>query len=504
MSEKRGNVYLVGAGCGEADLITVRGLSLLRSCDAVVYDDLIAEELLEAVPEHAERIYMGKRSGRHSASQPEICEALIALARSGKTVVRLKGGDPFVFGRGGEEMLALRAAGIPCEEVPGISSAIAIPAAAGIPVTHRGVSQSFHVITAHTADTPDGLPLYMDQLARLPGGTLVFLMGLRQLPAIVDRLIAASMPADTPAAVISGGNAPHPATVRGTLRTIAGAAREAQVQAPAVIVVGAAAALELSSTLPKPLRGVRVGVTGTAAVTEKLKAALREQGAEAFSVERSLVEDLPFSFDLQTLCDGAPRWLVFTSGNGIRLFFRHLRRQNIDLRRLHACRFAVIGGATADTLREYGISADLCPDVFTSEALGRLLLQTVRPEEPVLLFRSRLGSRRLFQVLAERYAVRDIPLYDLRADTRDIEGTQAKLETADYLALSSASGVELFFRTRHAVPERAVCVCIGEVTAGALRRRYKKPFLTAPEATVRGIVAAVMRHHGKNPPGTMS
>lgn len=493
MSQQPGFVYLVGAGCGQADLITVRGLALLRSCDVVVYDDLIAQELLEAVPKHAEKIYMGKRSGKHSASQAEICGQLIEKAREGKTVVRLKGGDPFVFGRGGEELLALRSAGIPCEEVPGISSSIAIPALAGIPVTHRGVSQSVHIITAHTADTPDGLPAYFDALAQLPG-TLVFLMGLTQLPRIVRRLTAAGMPSDTPAAVVSGGNSLHPATVRGTLAELEEKARAAAVRSPAVIIVGAAAALDLSSTIPKPLRGVCVGLTGTPAVTEKLQAALQAQGARVFCAERSVVEPLELSFDLHTLCDGKPHWLVFTSANGVQLFFREALRQEIDLRRLGACRLAVIGPATASALKAHGMQADLCPDTYTSEALGRLLLQTVRPGEDIVLLRSRLGSRELFQALAERHPVQDIPLYEIHPDPQIAADARQQLDTADYLAFSSASGVDLFFDTQGGVPERTVCVCIGSVTARALRRRYAKPFLTAPDISADGIVQAICDH----------
>ena len=240
-----GTVYLVGAGCGPADLITVRGLRLLRNCGAVVYDDLIAPELLDEVPAAAERVYMGKREGRHSASQEEICAKLVELAQAGKTVVRLKGGDPFVFGRGGEEALALLAAGVPFEVAPGVTSAVAIPALAGIPVTHRGVSRSFHVVTARTADTPDGLSEYFDQLAPLPG-TLVFLMGLSRLERIAQRLTDAGKPADTPAAVVSGGSSPHPAAVRGTLADIAAKTRAAGELPPAVIGVGDAAALELA------------------------------------------------------------------------------------------------------------------------------------------------------------------------------------------------------------------------------------------------------------------
>lgn len=493
MSQQLGSVYLVGAGCGEADLITVRGLALLRSCDAVVYDDLIAGDLLEAVPEHAEKIYMGKRSGRHSAPQEEICALLIAKAREGKTVVRLKGGDPFVFGRGGEEMLALHSAGVPCEVVPGISSSIAIPALSGIPVTHRGVSQSVHIVTAHTADTPDGLPASFDALAQLPG-TLVFLMGLGQLTKIVRRLTAAGMSPDTPAAVISGGNSSHPVTVRGTLAELEEKVQTAGVRSPAVIVVGAAAALDLSSTIPKSLQGACVGLTGTPAVTEKLQTALQAQGARVFFAERSVVEPLELSFDLHALCDGKPHWLVFTSANGVRLFFREAFRQEIDLRRLYACRFAVIGAATAEALKAYGIQADLCPDTFTSQALGRLLLQTVRPGEDIILLRSRRGSPELLQSLAGRHPVQDIPLYDLRADPHAAADAGELLPAADYLTFSSASGVELFFDTHGTVPEQTVCVCIGSVTACELRRRYSRPFLTAPEISADGIVRAIRGH----------
>lgn len=237
-----GRVALVGAGCGRADLITVRGLRLLQQCRAVVYDDLIDTALLDTVPAGAERIYVGKRSGRHSAPQAEINAALIALAQRGGLTVRLKGGDPYVFGRGGEEALALQRAGIPFEVVPGITAAIAVPAEAGIPVTHRGVSRAVHIITAHTQDeTPD----FSRWAALAADGTLVFLMGLQRLPQIAAGLLAGGLPPATPAAVLSGGNAPHPAAVRASLGEIAAAARAADVEAPAVIVVGDVAGMEL-------------------------------------------------------------------------------------------------------------------------------------------------------------------------------------------------------------------------------------------------------------------
>lgn len=490
----RGQVYLVGAGCGGPELLTLRGAELLGMCDCVVYDDLISPELLALVPDGAEKLYMGKRLGRHSASQEEICAALIARAQAGKRVVRLKGGDPFVFGRGGEEMLALRAAGVPCQEVPGISSAIAIPAGAGIPVTHRGISQSIHIATAHTAGTQDGLPPYLEDLAHIPG-TLVFLMGLSRLEQLVQRLMSAGMPSGTPAAVISGGNAPRPAAVRGTLADLAERVQRAGVQPPAVIVVGGVSALDLSPAADLPLNGVCVGVAGTDAVTQKLRRLLEDQGARVFTTVHIEVLELPLNFDLRTLSAGR-HWVVLTSGNGVRLFFRQLSRAEIDLRELTGCRFAVIGASTAAQLWKHGIRADLCPDRYTSRDLAVALCHTVDPaQEDILLFRSSLGSKELFRTLADRYSVKDIPLYDLRSDPRTAERARPELPLADYLTFASAGGVRQFIQTYGAFPERAVCVCIGDVTADALKQIYHRPFLVAPEISVEGILTAILEHN---------
>ena len=481
-----GNVYLVGAGCGAADLITVRGRRLLCRCDAVVYDDLIDPTLLDLVPAGAQRIYMGKRSGHHFAAQQEICAVLIDLARAGKRVVRLKGGDPYVFGRGGEEMLALLAAGIPCEVVPGVTSAIAIPAEAGIPVTHRRLSRSVHIVTAHTADTPDGLPSDLDQLAKLHG-TLVFLMGLRQLPQIAQRLMAAGMAETTPAAVLSGGNSPNPANLRGCLKDIAEKARD--VQSPAVIVIGEVASMNLQH----PRKASTVALTGTDAVLTKLEAALQRADCTTFRAQRSVVRPLPTELDLNELAD-AEGWLVFTSANGVDVFFDRLREAHFDIRRFHAGRFAVIGPGTAKRLACYGVTADLCPSVYTGAALAHALRETAAPGTPIHLLRSGQGSRELYTALAEKFPVTDVSLYDLRND--DVVSTAAKplLPKADCLTFSSASGVELYFAAHSAIPVGTVPVCIGPVTAAALRRHYSDPILTAPEATVDSMVTTLLQH----------
>ena len=486
-----GCVYLIGAGCGSMDLITLRGLERLRSCDAVVYDDLIDQALLQVPPPEAERIYMGKRSGKHSAPQAEISKTLVELARSGKRVARLKGGDPFVFGRGGEEILALQATGIPFEEVPGISSSIAIPGAAGIPVTHRGISRSFHVITAHTADR-DGLPQDLPQLAKLHG-TLVFLMGLSHLEQLAQGLQFYGMAPDTPAAVLSGGNAPHPATVRGALAEIAEKTRNAGVLPPAVIVVGETAGLDLSrGAVRRPLDGVRVGLTGTDSLTGKLGKALAQEGAQTLLVERSVVEPLPLNIPLETLCDEKPHWLVLTSANGVRLLFRRLREEKLDLRRLHACRFAVIGAPTGTVLAEHGIQADLCPAIYTSEALAGVLCEEVKNGEDVFLLRAREGAAILPEKLREKgISVTEVPLYHLRADHQVSRRTHDSLETLDYLTFSSAGGVRLFLEEHGTLPEHPTCLCIGTVTAKALTPHVKKPFLTAGSATVEAMVEAL-------------
>ena len=491
MTEKTGCVWLIGAGCGSADLITVRGLALLRQCDVVVYDDLIDSALLAEAPREAKRIYMGKRCGKHSAPQEEISRVLVEEARAGHKVARLKGGDPYVFGRGGEEALALRGAGIPYEEVPGISSAIAIPAAAGIPVTHRGVSRSLHIITGHTA--AGGLPEGAAHLAALDG-TLVFLMGLSHLEKIAGSLLEAGKSLDTPAAVLSGGNAVHPLTVRATLGTIAQRAREADVRPPAVIVVGGTAALDLSGTVEKPLSGVRVGLTGTDEMAARLRGVLEPLGANTWRVERALVEELSAAIDFTELFRDR-RWLVFTSTNGVETFFRRLRRERVDLRRLSGCCFAVIGAATGAVLERYGILPDLCPSAYTSEALAAALTEQVAPEEDVVLLRSREGTPQLPELLrGQGIPVRDVPIYTVRTDMETAEAAKEVLETLDYLTFSSAGGVERYFTAHGAVPEKTVCVCIGGVTAAALKARHEKPFLTASSISAGGIAETILEH----------
>ena len=487
---KQGRVYLIGAGCGRADLLTLRGKNRLSQCDIVVYDDLIDPEILNFAPPGTQRIYMGKREGRHSAKQEEISKKLVELAAQGHIVARLKGGDPFVFGRGGEEILALQEAEIPFEEVPGITSAIAIPAEAGIPVTHRGMSRSVHIITGHTADTADALPADFEHLANC-GGTLVFLMGLGKLADIAHRLMVCGRAPDTPAAVISGGNSPHPAAVRGTLADIAALAQD--VRSPAVIVVGETAKLDLSAALP--LSGVTVGVTGTARMTEKLTTALESLGARVLSLARSTVVPAPPDLRLQGLGSPEEKWCVFTSPNAVPLFFEQLRTLRVDIRSLGSCRFSAIGPATAEALEQRGIFPDLVPEDHTSQALAQMLVETVSPSAPVFLLRSAKGAAVLRELPQRQgFTVADIPLYDTAPDETCRMSDGEELENLRYLVFSSAGGVEEFFRQYDRIPEHTLPVCIGPVTAAALHRHTDCVPLMAQDTSADSIVQAILSH----------
>lgn len=491
MDNACGFVYLVGAGCGPADWITVQGYRLLQRCTALVYDDLIDRKLLEAVPKKAIQIYMGKRLGQHHASQEDISRTLIDLARQGHTVVRLKGGDPFVFGRGSEEALALQGANIPFEVVPGISSAIAIPGQAGIPVTHRGLSRSFRVITAHTTQ---GIT---EQLGRAASSqeTLVVLMGLSALEEIAHILLTAGRSPGTPAAVVSGGCAPKPMTIRAPLGQITSAAKAAGVESPAVIVVGDTAVLDLTSPQSRPLEGVRVALTGTPAIQNRLRPLLQTLGARTTSLMTVRCQPVSVNFNWGLLSQG-PNWLVLTSQNGVDAFFQALNRSEVDIRSLAHCSFAVIGPSTGSALHKHGIIPDLCPAVHTSLGLADALLKAVPPGQPVRLFRSSLGSPELYRTLSLRFPTEDVALYDLAAGEEDTIQLQAKLEKADYLIFSSASGVNFLLGHKLSLPESLTCVCIGPVTAAALSAHVRRSFLTAGEISSHGIVQTILKHRG--------
>ena len=523
-----GKVWLVGAGCGGPELITVKGLSLVESCDVLLYDSLSAKELLDRTRPDCERIDVGKRYGGRAASQEEINRLLIQKAQEGKTVVRLKGGDPYVFGRGGEEMLALLEAGIACEEVPGISSAFAAPAAAGIPVTHRGLSRSVTVLTASslTEGAEQMTEADYEALARL-SGTLVILMGMHHLKELTDRLIGAGMSPSRPAAVVMEGATKRQRWVRAPLERLAEEAVRTGLKAPSVIVIGETASLHLApmsfsetDALPHgaseqqtcgPLSGARVAVTGTDGFAARLSVALRKQGAE--TVDLSFLETVPTEQPLPEISGFS--WLVFTSPNGVRLFQKKMRQERRDLRGLAGKKIAVIGPGTGEALEESGLFYDLMPQIHDAAHLGAALAERMEGKERALLLRSELGSPALTRELsAAGREYHDFPLYELRAKPEQREEAFRRLREAqpDYLLFGSASGVRSFVegliqsadratlqRALHCGPLPRVgcigpqCLAAWEEEKGRLEQLLPKlpEAFTAEEFNIDGLIRAV-------------
>ncbi len=505
---KTGKVYLTGGGCGDAGLLTLRALEVLRSCDVVVYDSLVSEELLKWCTADCEKIYVGKRYGSHAKKQSEINALLIELARAGKTVVRLKGGDPYVFGRGGEEFLALTEAGICCEEIPGISSAIAVPAAAGIPVTHRGMAASVTMVTG-TAAEEDGqarLKMDFDTLARLEG-TLVILMGMHHLAEIVTELLAAGKDRNTPCAIVMEGTTERQRVLRAPLFELPDRAAKQGFTSPAIIVIGAVAQLELLSQgsgeklfkSDNLLTGITIGATGTPHFAGKLSAAFAEKGADVWDM--SFMEIYPSESPLPDL-EGCG-WLVFTSPNGVRVFFDKMRQERKDLRMLCGKRIAVIGPGTAAVLAENGIYADYMPECYDALHLAEGLTERILEEQragcadkiPAVFLRAAQGSASLPRIFTEKgISFLDYPLYEL--EVREKKRAAVIEKEPDYLVFGSAMGVRAYFEGMEQAGlanTKSRYVCIGELCGEELKKHIERPFLTAREANVEAIVDCVCR-----------
>ena len=369
---KAGMVYLVGAGPGDPGLLTLKGAECLARADVVIYDHLLSEGLLKMAPSHAERIYAGKSSTRHTMEQDEINRLLVAKAKVGKTVVRLKGGDSFVFGRGGEEAEALATNRISFEIVPGVSAALAAPAYAGIPVTHRKMASSFAVITGHEDPRKAGSSIDWEKLAT-GVDTLVFLMGMQNLSEITARLKKFGRPPETPVAVIKDGTTPRQMTVTGNLDNIAERVRKSGLGPPAVIVVGKVAGLrnKLRWFDNRPLSGRRILVTRSREQAGALSKLLGQRGA--VPVELPVIEIRPVT-DFSTLDNAVSQldrfqWIVFTSINGVEAFFSRLNHLGMDTRSLGGMKIAAIGPATVEALEQRGIKPEYCPAEYTSAAL---------------------------------------------------------------------------------------------------------------------------------------
>ncbi len=496
---KKGKVYLVGAGPGDPGLITSRGLQCLAAADVVVYDNLLDESLLEAAPARAERIYAGKVAGSHTLEQQEINRLLVAKARAGNTVVRLKGGDPFVLGRGGEEAEELARNKIEFEVVPGVSSATAVPAYAGIPVTHRGLASSFTVITGHEDPRKQVSSIDWKKLAVLPD-TLVFLMGMHNLPQIANQLIKHGRTPSTPAAVIQDGTRPGQRTVTGRLGSIAAKVRKAGLTAPAVIVIGEVVGLreKLSWYDNRPLSGRRVLVTRARRQAGTLSRLLAERGA--LPLELPVIDIRPLSDKKQL--DRAIRnlkkydWIVFTSVNGVEAFFERLHTLKLDSRALHGLRAAAIGPATAGALEQRGIRPDFMPPVFTGKALASGLKKLKIAGKRFLLLRADIAGRELADSLRRsRAAVDEVAVYrTLPAAAASKEMKKLLAEgRVDAITFTSSSTVSnlVSMPGGKSIPAAVKIACIGSRTAAAARAVGLKVHILAGTQTIPGLVDAL-------------
>jgi uroporphyrinogen III methyltransferase/synthase len=478
-------VFFVGAGPGDPGLLTARALELIASADVILYDRLIPDTALAGARHDAELIYVGKEGGGPSVDQDEIERALIKHARAGSVVVRLKGGDPFVFGRGGEEALGLRAAGIDFEVVPGVTAGVAAAAYAGIPVTHRGLASAVALITAHEDPAKDEPVLDWPAIAAFPG-TLVFYMGVRQLARLAERLIAAGRSAAEPAAIIERGTLPDQRAIIATLATVG---EIEGVRAPAVVVVGQVAGLSQGLTWYQrgPLAGRVVAVTRARAQASELAARLRSLGARV--IETPAIRIQPREVTLPSLADFD--LLCLTSANGVELLFARLDEQGLDARALAGLRVAAIGPGTATALRAHGVIADVVPERFVAEGLLEALA-TLGGVRRVLLARAADARDVLVEGLRARGAeVLVVALYDTVAEPIDATTAASIAQSADYVTFTSSSTVRFLLEQVRPGPQTRL-VSIGPVTSDALRERGLEPHVEAARHDIDGLVEALI------------
>ncbi len=495
---RTGTVFLVGAGPGDPGLITLRAAELLGRADAVVYDYLANPAHLSLCRPAAEKIYVGKQAGKHTLPQEQINDLLVKLARSGKDVVRLKGGDPFVFGRGGEEALSLAAAGVPFEVVCGVTAGVAVPAYAGIPVTHRDHNVAVTFITGHEDPTKDRTDLDWSALA-WDKQTLCFFMGVGNLPRIAARLIEHGRDPNTPVAVIRQGTTPRQQTLTGTLADIAEKIEAAGLKPPAVIVVGTGVSLrdDLDWYERKPLFGRRVAVTRTRTQASILSGALRDLGAEVIetpTIEIAPPEDWgPLDGAIQRLADYD--YLVFTSPNGVDKFWERLTLAGRDARALAGLTLAAIGPATAQALAERGLKADVIPEKFVAEGLIAALADRDLAGKKVLLPRAAKAREILPDELRRQGAtVEVVPAYQT-VPPADDSAALAFEQGVDLVTFTSSSTVtnlqKMLGDDFLSLLENVTVAAIGPITAQTARDLGLTIHVEAAEHTISGLVAAI-------------
>jgi uroporphyrinogen III methyltransferase/synthase len=503
---KQGTVYLVGAGPGDPDLITVKAVECLKQADVVIYDFLAAPKLLKYAREEAEVIYVGKKGGDHTLPQDKINDLIVEKANQGLMVVRLKGGDPFVFGRGAEEAEELAKAGIPFEIVPGVTSAVAAPAYAGIPLTHRRYNTSVAFITGHEDPNKEESTIDWPKLAT-GVGTLVFFMGVKNLPNIAENLIAAGRDPKTPVALVRWGTTPQQVTLTGTLETIVAEAQTAGLKPPALIIVGGV--VELRETLnwfeKKPLFGKTVVVTRARAQASDLVDKLSNLGAECFECPTIKVVPPDDWSHLDAAINNLETydWLIFTSVNGVSFFFERLYEKGLDVRALKDVRTAAIGPATAKRLGEFGLKSDIVPETYQAESVVEAFEKEPMEHKHVLLPRAK-EARPILPVELVRLGavVNETTVYQTEQASDNVEMLIKRLEegSIDIVTFTSSSTVKNFKALLpedrfESLIEKVTVASIGPITTDTAKELGFKVDITAEDFTIPGLCEAILQHY---------
>jgi uroporphyrinogen III methyltransferase/synthase len=498
-AKKTGRVYIIGAGPGDPGLFTLKGLKCLQEADVLIYDHLVNEEILACAGKGVRLIYAGKQGGDHTLSQDEINGKLVEEASRGRIVARLKGGDPFIFGRGGEEAEVLAKAGIPFEVVPGVTSAIAVPAYAGIPLTHRGLTSTVAFITGHEDPTKEKSDIDWKALAGI--GTLVFLMGVKNLPKIVSSLIRHGKDPDTPAALIRWGTTADQKTLSGTLNNIDKLSKEKGFDPPSILVVGQVAGLRdtLDWFEKKPLFGRGIVVTRPEAQAAGMADLLRQQGARviSFPTIRIVPPENRQALDRALENLEAYQWIIFTSANGVRFFFERLRETGRDIRDLKGVRICTIGPATAATIEAMGIRVDLVPYSYISEGVVRAFADRDIRGRKILLPRAETARDVIPEGLAALGASVDVvTAYRTVGSGRRKEELEPLIHAGkvDVVTFTSPSTVTHFIDIMgpdFRLPSRVKIAAIGPVTATAVKKAFLKVDILQETFTIEGLVAGL-------------
>lgn len=497
----KGKVYLIGAGPGDPELLTLKGKRCLGEADVIVGDYLADKRILKFAKPDAEYIYVGKKVGCHTMKQHEISELLAEKGREGKIVARLKGGDPFVFGRGGEEIEVLRRAGVAFEEIPGVTSAIAALAYAGIPVTHRGVAASFTVITGHEDPTKDKSSIHWDKLA-CGSDTLIFLMSVGHTELIASQLMKYGRSPDTPAAFVRWGTRPYQETYTTTLENAAKDVVEKGIEPPAVFVVGNVVKLreEMRWFDNRPLFGKRIIITRSRTQASRLANALEERSACCIEIPTISIE-AP-SDDYAGMDDGIEHldeynWLIFTSQNGVNYFFNRLFEKGKDLRSVGHLKLAAIGPATAKELKKYGLNNDCVPKQYKAEDLVEEMRPLVKAGDKILIPRAKVARSVLPEGLESMGC--DVNVVEAYTTHPDKGGKEKLLEIlenkkVDIVTFTSSSTVYNFMDQldgRTELLKGVQLVCIGPITADSCRKYHLEPDVVSDVYTIDGLVDAI-------------